>query len=99
MPKQITLEEALSLVSFIRDRNDNWQVSCVHTNVCNNVYGTVGYDVYGNVGGSVHGIVVGTIDNKKWDFTETPREKLKRLVEEDASKYELLEAIHQLEDN
>ena len=51
------------------------------------------------VWGDVKGDVYGTIDGRPWEFLETPREKLKRLIDEGALKYQLLEAIYQLEDN
>ena len=51
-------------------------------------------NVYGDVGN-----VWGTINGRKWQFVETPKEKLKRLIDEDATKAQLLEAINQLEDN
>jgi hypothetical protein len=85
MTKQITLEKALKLVEFAKTTSGEWQIK--------NIYG----DVYGDVWGDVHG-------------DETPKEKLpaadwqlvqlfERLVEEGATKEELLLAIDQLEDN
>ncbi len=63
------------------------------------VYGTVGGNVRGNVYGIVGGTVGGTINGRKWYFAETPKEKLQRLVKENAGKEELLAAINQLEDS
>jgi len=70
-------------------------------NLEGDVYGNVG-DVYGNVGdvwGNVLGSVEGTINGRKWQFIETPKEKLKRLIYEGADKDQLLEAINQLEES
>ena len=64
-----------------------------------NVHGDVCGSVYGDVCGNVHGDVCGIINGREWQFVETPREKLKRLIEEGALKSQLLEAIYQLEDN
>ena len=52
-----------------------------------------------NVWGDGQINVWGTINGRKWEFVETPREKLKRLIEEGADKAQLLEAFNQLEDN
>jgi len=114
MTEQITLEEALKLVEF-EFVAGAWRVEHVKTNVYGtvwcNVYGDVDGDVrgdvigdvlgcvYGKVGGYVGGSVQGTINGRKWEYTETPKEKLKRLVEKGADKAQLLEAINQLEDN
>ena len=89
MNKQITLEEALKLVEFGQSDSGSWHV--------NAVYGYVGI-VHGAVG-TVQGTVINTIAGRKWQFTETPREKLKRLVEQGADKGQLLVAIDQLEDS
>ena len=47
----------------------------------------------------VEGHVYGTINGRQWQYVETPKEKLQRLIEEGANKEQLLEAINQLEDN
>jgi len=47
----------------------------------------------------VEGHVYGTINGCRYQYVETPREKLKRLIEEGAHKSQLLEALNQLEDN
>jgi len=56
-------------------------------------------NIRGTVYGDVWGSVVGTIRGRHWKFIETPKEKLKRLIEEGADKAQLLEAFNQLEDN
>ena len=92
--KQITLKGALKLVEFEFFEKE-WRVKEVKTNV----YGDVCGNVHGNVCGNVEGDVCGIINGREWQFVETPREKLKRLIEEGALKSQLLEAIYQLEDN
>lgn len=70
-------------------------------NLEGDVFGNVG-DVYGNVGdvwGNVLGSVEGTINGRKWQFIETPKEKLGRLIREGADKAQLLEAFNQLEES
>jgi hypothetical protein len=47
--KQITLEEALELITFEQDHDGEWYVSHVHG------------DVYGNINGNVYGDVCGFI--------------------------------------
>ena len=115
MTKQITLEEALKLVDFYHATGWGWQVGAikvsvngpvcgdVHGDVVGSVYGDVYSDVYGDVRGIVHrnvGLnVYGKINGRYWVFAETPKEKLQRLVEENATKEELIAVIEQLEDN
>jgi hypothetical protein len=48
---------------------------------------------------TVGGEVLDSINGRWWYYEETPREKLKRLIEESADKEQLLEAFNQLEDN
>ena len=104
MTDKITLEEALKLVEF-EFVNRAWRVKHVQGSVWKNVYGSVyGYvrDDVDDVGGNVRevgGIVHGTISGCEWQFVETPREKLKRLIEEGADKDQLLKAFNQLENN
>ena len=106
MTDQITLKEALELVEFERVPA-GWRVKNVFgdvsDSVCGNVGGSVRGDVWGSVRGdvrgNVQGSVGGTIKGRRWGFVETPREKLKRLIEEGAGKDELLAAIDQLEDS
>ena len=90
--QQITLEEALNLVEF-EFTEGAWRVKHVKCTVWGDVKG----DVYGDVYGDVCGTVWGTISRRKWQIIETPREKLRRLIEEGADKAQLLEAINQLE--
>ena len=78
----------------------------VQGDVKGNVFGGVDYDVCGSVGGDVHGnvegnvggYVSGSINGRGWEYIETPKEKLKRLIEETGDE-ELLKAFNQLEDN
>ena len=102
MTKQITLEEALKLVSFAKDEDGKWQVE----DVCSDIHGYVLGDVYGNVYGSIWGSVDGDIKSGEWQRVETPKEKFQRLIEEGSRseispvfKEQLLEAFNQLEEN
>jgi hypothetical protein len=90
MANQITLEEALELVEF-ELLPEGWRVKSVN----GSVYG----DVQGNVYGDVWCDVWGTINGRKWQFVQTPKEKLKRLIDEGADYTQLLEALNQLEDS
>jgi hypothetical protein len=96
---QITLEKALELVTFAKKLDGSWCVSRVKGSVYGDVDGSVHGSVGGSIRGSVHGHVLGTIDGKQWEFTETPKERLKRLIEEDANKDQLMEAFNQLEES
>jgi len=75
--KQITLKEALKLVDF-KFIEGAWRVKNVNC------------DVSGTVWGNVVGTIGGTINGRKWQFVETAREKLKRLIEEGADTKSLL---------
>jgi len=86
MTKQITLEEAQKLVRFKYDDYLGWQVCDVNGNIKGNVYGNVN----GNVGGY--------INSRKWEFVETPKEKLQRLITESGSQ-ELIDTFNQMENN
>lgn len=78
MTEQITLEEALQLVSFTKEGGVNWRVGMVHGdidgnvdgNVCGNVdgsvFGGVRGDVGGNVGGHVGGNIYGCVFGSVW---------------------------------
>ena len=90
MADQITLEEALELVEF-EFLSDGWRVK----NVKGSLYG----NVQGNVWGDVWCNVRGTISGRKWQFVQTPKERLKRLIDEGADYTQLLEALNQLEDS
>jgi len=104
MTDQITLEEALKLVEF-EFVAGAWRVMHVKTSVYGSVWCDVIGDVDGSVGsvigsvGSVYGNVGGTINGREWQFVETPKDKLKRLIDEGADKDQLLKAFNQLEDS
>ena len=108
---EITLEQALELVEYIYSDGD-WRVLNVCGSVYGSVGGYVGGDVYGDVRGSVvgyvdgyvggdvrgdvRGSVCGTISGRQWQFVETPLEKLKRLIESDAPKDQVLAALEEV---
>jgi hypothetical protein len=96
--KQITLEEALNLVTFKQDADGSWIVCHVKTDVVGDVFGDVWGCVHSDVHGSIRGQVRGTIGGREWEFIETPKEKFQRLLEEKGDQ-ELIEAFNQLEDN
>lgn len=104
MTKQITLEEALKLVSFEHTNTPGWRVRSVNSSIYGavngDIYGSV-RDIYGAVDGTIYGSVRdvagnvwGTINGRKWEFVETPREKLERLIQESGDQ-ELIEAFNQ----
>ena len=66
MTKQITLEEALKLVSFYQLVGGSWQVlevnGYIKGSVNGNVYGDVNGYINGNVNGNVNGYVLGNVD-------------------------------------
>ena len=64
---------------------------------CGSVEGDC-YLVKGNCN-FVDGEVFGAINGREWQYVETPREKLQRLIEKGAGKEQLIEAFNQLEDN
>jgi hypothetical protein len=101
MTAQITLEKALELVEFELCLG-GWRVKNVKGDVHGDVLGNVCADVWGDVQGTVQGNVLadiwGTISGRQWEFIETPKEKLRRLIDEDADKDQLLAALDQLED-
>lgn len=86
---QITLDKALELVAFEQDVDGTWYVKDVHV--------TVKGDVRGNVEGDVNGEVFGTIAGRYWIWVETPKNRLKRLIEKGADKKQLLEAFNDLD--
>ena len=90
MTKEITLEEALKLVSFYQVTGEGWVVCDVHGSVCG--------DVNGGIGGNIDGYVCGTINGRNWGFIETPKDKLQRLITESGNQ-ELIDTFNQLEDN
>ena len=93
MTEQITLEEALKLVEFAFIEG-SWQVKHVKFDVWGSVDGDVGGSVYGDIGSMAHG----TIGGREWNFVETPKEKLGRLIKE-TGDVDLIEAFNQLENN
>ena len=114
MSPEITLEQALELVEFVYADN-RWCVldvkgsvcgnvcgnvdGSVRGNVCGDVDGDVCGDVCGDVYGNVRGNVDGTISGCKWQFIDTPRQKLKRLIQSDAPKDKILAALTDLDLN
>ena len=110
MTKQITLEELLELVTVNQNSDGEWHITdvkgdvlgnvegTVFGTVCSNVDGNVYGGVWGNVEGDVKGYVSGTINASEWEYVETPKEKLKRLIEETGNE-ELIEAFDELENN
>ena len=105
---QILLEEALELVDF-EFIEGSWRVGVVRGN-CGIVEGDCGAVigrcniVRGNCGiveGSciiVGDHVFGTINGRRWQYAETHKQKLGRLIKETGNE-ELIEAFNQLEDN
>ena len=61
MSDQITLEEALKLVSFYHRGACGWQVRDVNGTLYGHVHGSVGGYVDGDVNGNVYGDVKGTV--------------------------------------
>jgi hypothetical protein len=90
MSEQITLEQALELVSFMKAPEGDWKVLTV--------WGDVSGDVYGHVRGNVNGKVLGKINGRSWESVETPREKLERLIQESGDQ-ELIEAFNQQQED
>ena len=98
MTKQITLEEALKLVSFEHRKGRGWQVRSVFGNIYGAIYGTIYGDTYGAIGGDVYGTIFGTINGRRWKFIETPKDELQRLIRESGNQ-ELIDTFNQLENN
>jgi hypothetical protein len=109
MTEQITLEQALELVDFDQGNDGTWHVTVVK-GFCSFVKGDCG-TVEGNCGtvkgycgtvegncGIVDGCVLDTINGRQWQYVETPRERVMRLVKEGAAIDELLKALEQLND-
>jgi hypothetical protein len=103
MSNQITLEEALKLVEFKEGCPGHWYVAAVKGDCgvvegnCKTVKGYCG-TVEGDCG-IVKGEVCQTINGRQWQYVETPKEKLKRLIEAEADHEQLLEAFNEMEDN
>jgi len=68
--------------------NVNGSVSDVGGNVHGDVRGTVRGDIGGSVGGTINGCV--------WQYVETPKQKLLRLIKNTGNE-ELLETFNQME--
>ena len=98
MPQQITREEALKLVTFYQNNDGTWRIKDVKSTVDGDVEGSVVGDIKGSVCGNICGNLGGRINGRNWQFFETPREKLQRLIEEKGDQ-ELIEAFNQLDDN
>ena len=98
MTKQITLEEALSLVSFDNMGCRGWRVHDIKGDVKGYIGGNVYGDVKGYINGNIKGNVRGTINGRSWEFIETPKEKLQRLIAE-LGNQELIDTFNQMEDN
>ena len=114
MTKQITLEEALKLVSFYQVGGGSWRVlevngyikgsvngeiyGDVNGNVKGYVDGNVNGDVNGEIYGNVNGNVLGTINGREWKFVETPKDKLQRLITE-LGNQELIDTFNQMKNN
>ena len=130
MADQITLEEALELVTFCQKLDGTWVVANVKSNCsivegnCGTVEGDCG-TVKGNcnfvegdcvivkgncdfVKGNcdtvegdcitVEGKVFNTINGREWQYVETPKQKLQRLIKETGNQ-ELIDSFNQLENN
>ena len=89
--RQITHAELLNLVvvSFSPTLQD-W---CI-----NRVKGSKFLWVDGDCG-MVTGTLYGTINGRAWQFVETPKEKLIRMIKSGATKGELLDALKQIDDH
>ena len=98
MTNRITLKELLNLVSVEQNSYGDWRILDVHGTVYGNVDGNVNGIVGGDVLDNIDGKVYGRINGKEWQFIETPKDKLKRLIEEKGDE-ELIEAFNQLENN
>ena len=113
MEDQITLEEALSLVSFGKF-NGEWYVHTVRGDCrfvqgdcdrvrgnCNRVKGDCNV-VEGDCT-AIYGTVLTTIKGREWQFIETPVEKLKRLIVSNSDlqpemKNEMIETLDKVSD-
>ena len=94
MTDQITLEEAIELVTFRQISSGAWVVQDVNGKIYGDVYGSIDGDVWLNLKGMINGR-----SWAYWPYIESPKEKLQRLIEKCATKEELLDAINQLEDH
>ena len=80
--KEPTMEEVLELVEFERGENGDLFIVDVKGIVLGSVKGFVGGFVGGCVGRGVRGNVYGKISGRKWQFVETPKERVIRLIRE-----------------
>jgi len=102
-----TMEEVLDLVEFERNADGRLRVRNVYRAVWGDVQGAVYGAVYGDVWGDVVGHVKGNvkldvwgnvqgkINGRKWQYVETPKERVIRLIREGKGE----EAIKVLEEN
>ena len=93
--KEPTMEEVLNLVEFKRNLRGKLYVLDVKVSIAGSVWGHVAGDVNGSVWGRVEGRVEGTIGGREWEFVETPKEKIIRLIREGRGE----EAIVALEES
>lgn len=93
--KKSTVKKMIRLVDFEKDVNGELYVKNVNSSVFGNVVGSVGGSVKGNICGSVIGSVWGTINKRKWQYVETPKERTIRLIRQG----EIEEAIRVLEES
>ena len=110
MTDQITLKEALKLVSFRQVSPQGWRVGDVNGNVDGHINGYVRGSVKGCVGGNVDGSILGHVDGdvdgivkgkisgSEWEFIETPEDKLRRLITKSGNQ-ELIDTFNQMENN
>ena len=94
--KEPTMEEVQELVEFYRDDEGKLKVYRVFGGVKRDVEGTIGSvvgsigsvwgSVHGDVNGSIYGDIEGTVEGmiggREWEFVETPKEKIIRLIRE-----------------
>ena len=89
--KNPSRQEVADLVEFGRDDEGCLFVRTVKGSVFGDVMG----DVMGDVVGHVWGRVCGTINGRVWQYVETPKEKIIRLIREGKGE----EAIKMLEES
>ena len=95
---QITAKEALKLVSFYHTDDCGWQILNVRSNVNGYVAGDITGNVGGDITGDVFGDVSGKINGRQWEFIETPKDKLQRLIAKSGNQ-ELIDTFNQMENN
>ena len=88
--REITREEIDELVEFrYSPVTESWRVA--------KVQGNSSMDVIGDCW-SVEGTVCYTINGRGWEYVETPKQRMERLIKERAPYEKLLEVLSQLED-